>query len=224
MKIPPMPDYLFNSGPPQHKIAVSLYESVASLPLICPHTHVDARMFAAPDYSFGSPVDIFIIPDHYIFRMLYSQGIGYETIGLRPLSAGKDWQEPDHRKIWQLFAENFYLFRGTPSSGWITYALGNVFGVDQPLNGASAQAIYDQISERLARPEYRPRALFEKFNIEVLCTTNAAEDPLEMHTAIRASGWGGRILPTFRPQPGQRNRYPRLPLLHPGPGKPAGIL
>jgi glucuronate isomerase len=199
MKIPPSPDYLFNAGTPQQKIAAGLYESVAALPLICPHTHVDANLLANPSFSFGSPVDIFILPDHYIFRMLYSQGIPYETIGLLPRTPGDILPEGDHRKIWQCFAENFFLFRGTPSSGWLTYALGNVFGVEQPLNGANAQMIFDQISEQLAKPEYRPRALFKRFNIEVLCTTNAAEDPLEAHTTLRNSGWDGRIVPTFRP-------------------------
>jgi glucuronate isomerase len=199
MKIPPSPNFLFNLNSQQNEIAVNLYKTVASLPLICPHTHVEASIFTDPDFSFGSPVDIFIIPDHYIFRMLYSQGIPYESMGVRPLLPGEPVVEKDHRKIWQIFAENFYLFRGTPTSGWLNYALGNVFGVKKPINGANAQEIYDQISDRLAQPEFRPRALFERFNIEVLSTTNAAEDPLEAHKILQNSGWKGRIIPTFRP-------------------------
>jgi glucuronate isomerase len=199
MKIPPSPNFLFNLETGQQETAITLYESVASLPIVCPHTHVEARLFADREFSFGSPVDIFIIPDHYIFRMLYSQGIPYESMGVRPLSADDILVKKDHRKIWQCFANHYYLFRGTPTSGWLNYAFGKVFGVDEPLNSATAQTIYDQISDKLAQPEFRPRALFERFNIEVLSTTNAAEDTLESHIALRKSGWNGRIIPTFRP-------------------------
>lgn len=199
MKIPLASHYLLNLGSQQQELATTLYKSIASLPLICPHTHVDANLFVNPDFSFGSPVDIFILPDHYIYRMLYSQGVRHETIGLCPLTQGETFVEQDHRKVWQCFAEYFYLFRGTPSSGWLNFALGNVFGVEKPLNGANAQLIFDQISERLVQPEFRPRALFESFNIEVLSTTNAVDDPLEAHLSLQNSGWKGRILPTFRP-------------------------
>ena len=74
-----------------------------------------------------------------------------------------------------------------------------MFGVQQKLTPARAQEIYDQIAARLESPEMRPRRMFERFNIEVLCTTDAATDTLDYHRAIRASGWGGDIRPTFRP-------------------------
>ncbi|GAB4539097.1 MAG: glucuronate isomerase [Anaerolineae bacterium] len=190
-------DRFFDPNPRHKEIAQRLYDTVAHLPLVCPHGHVDPRMFADEDYSFGSPVDLLIIPDHYVFRMLYSQGIPLEKLGVPRLDGGQ--VERDHRAIWQTFAENFYLFRGTPTGLWLTHELHSVFGVEDKLTGESAQDIYDQIAACLERPEFRPRALFERFNIEVLCTTDAATDTLEHHRAIRESGWDGRVLPTFRP-------------------------
>jgi glucuronate isomerase len=191
------PDRYFDPDPTQRRLARELYESVARLPLICPHTHVDPRLFADPNASFGSPADLFIIPDHYVFRMLYSQGIPLESLGVPRIDGGP--VERDHRKIWQTFAEHFYLFRGTPTGIWLTQELIEVFGIEEELSGETAQMIYDQIAEKLVQPEFRPRALFERFNIEVLCTTDGAADPLEAHRAIRASGWRGDVRPTFRP-------------------------
>lgn len=190
-------DRYFDPDPRQKEIAGELYRSVAGLPLICPHGHVDPRLFSDPDYQFGTPAQLLIIPDHYIFRMLYSQGIALESLGI-PRRDGAE-VEQDHRRIWQIFAENFYLFRGTPTGLWLAHELRSVFEVEHKLTGESAQEIYDQIEACLQSPEFRPRRLYEKFNIEVLCTTDAATDPLEHHQAIRASGWNGRILPTFRP-------------------------
>lgn len=190
-------DLYFDPDPRQRGIARTLYEPVADLPLICPHGHVDARMFADPDFSLGTPADLLLIPDHYIFRMLYSQGIALERLGI-PSVDGTE-VETDHRRIWQIFADNFYLFRGTPTGIWLARELHDVFGVNEKLNGETAQSIYDQISSQLTRPEFRPRRLFEQFNIEVLSTTDAATDSLEHHRAIRESGWKGRVVPTFRP-------------------------
>src|SRR5262245_37401890 len=190
-------DRYFDPEPRQKEVALHLYQQVANLPLICPHGHVDPRVLADPDYSFGSPADLLIIPDHYVLRMLYSQGIPMEKLGVRPQDGGE--VETDHRQIWQTFAEHFYLFRGTPTGMWLTHELYDVFGVEDKLTGESAQDIYDQLSEKVAQPEFRPRRLFERFNIEVLCTTDAATDPLNHHQAIRASGWTGQVRPTFRP-------------------------
>lgn len=190
-------DRYFDSDPQQKEIAQRLYAQVARLPLICPHGHVDPRLFVETDYSFGTPTDLFILPDHYVFRMLYSQGMRLEHLGL----SRRDGQptESDHRKIWQTLAENFYLFRGTPTGLWLTHELRHIFGIEEKLTAESAQRLYDQIAAQLARPEFRPRPLFERFNIEVLCTTDAATDTLEHHRAIRDSGWPGRIIPCFRP-------------------------
>jgi len=190
-------DRYFDSDPIQKEIAQGLYNQVADLPLVCPHGHVDPRMFADPDFQFGTPVDLLLIPDHYIFRMLYSQGISFESLGI-PRSDGAP-VESDHRKIWQTFAEYFFLFRGTPTGVWLADELFNVFGVQDKLDGNNAQKIYDQIAECLAMSEFRPRRMFERFNIEVLATTDSATDPLIHHKAINESGWNGRVIPTFRP-------------------------
>lgn len=190
-------DRYLGPDPKQKEIALSLYLQVRDLPLICPHGHVDPRIFSDPDYSFGSPADLFIIPDHYVFRMLYSQGIPLEKLGVPRKDGGE--VERDHRKIWQLFADNFHLFRGTPTGVWLNYELRVLFDVREKLTSDTAQRIYDQISEKLALPAFRPRKLYEHFKIEILSTTDAATDPLDHHKKIRESGWVGRILPTFRP-------------------------
>ncbi len=190
-------DRYFDPDPAQRRIARELYEAVVDLPLICPHGHVDPRLLADENATLGTPADLLIIPDHYVFRMLYSQGIALESLGVPRTDGGP--VEQDHRKIWQVFAENFFLFRGTPTGAWLSHELYVVLGIEEKLTGASAQAIYDQIAAKLALPEFRPRALFERFNIEVLCTTDAATDSLPHHRAIRASGWKGDLRPTFRP-------------------------
>jgi glucuronate isomerase len=190
-------DRYFDPDPAQRRIARELYESVAELPLICPHGHVAPRLLADEDATFGTPADLLIIPDHYVFRMLYSQGIPLEALGIPCNDGGR--VERDHRQIWQTFADNFYLFRGTPTGIWLANELSNLFGIEEKLTSATAQQIYDQIEAKLATPEFRPRALFERFNIEVLCTTDAATDPLLHHQAMRSSGWQGDVRPTFRP-------------------------
>ena len=190
-------DRYFDPDPQQREIARALYASIEHLPLVCPHGHVDPRTFADPDFNLGTPTDLFLIPDHYIFRMLYSQGISLERLGI-PTVDGTE-VETDHRRIWQIFGDSFHLFRGTPTGMWLTEELHSVFGVDEKLNADSAQSIYEHIALQLAKPEFRPRSLFERFNIEVLATTDAATDTLEHHRAIRDSGWKGRVVPTFRP-------------------------
>ena len=206
------PDRYFDPDPAQRRFARELYESVADLPIISPHGHVDPRLFVDEETTFGTPAELLIIPDHYVFRMLYSQGIPLESLGV-PAGTG----EQDHRKIWQIFAENFYLFRGTPTGIWLAYVFDQVFGIEEKLTRETAQAIYDQMAAQLAAPEFRPRALFERFNVEVLCTTDFATDPLCHHQAIRASGWKGDIRPTFRPddvvhllRPGWRQNINKL--------------
>ena len=189
-------DRFFDPNPAVRDVARALYEETKDLPIVGPHGHVDPAILAE-DRPFPEPASLLIIPDHYIFRMLYSQGIRLEDLGV-PAQDGTP-VEQDARTIWQRFAEHYYLFNGTPTGAWLDHVLVHVFGVRHKLDGESAQHLYDQIDERLKSPEYRPRALFERFNIEALTTTDAATDTLEHHQAIRASGWTGRVLPCFRP-------------------------
>jgi glucuronate isomerase len=189
-------DRFFDSDPEVRRAARSLYEETRALPLICPHGHVDPALLANDD-PFPEPASLIVAPDHYIVRMLYSRGVPMETLGI----ATRDGTpvEEDPRRIWQAFGDNAHLFHGTPTGVWLDHELHDVFGVKVRLDGDSAQYVYEQIAERLASPEFRPRRLFERFNIEVLATTDAASDSLAHHRAIRASGWGGRVIPTFRP-------------------------
>lgn len=188
---------LFDPEPAQRNLAHRIYATAAGLPIVSPHGHVDPTLFVDENGSFGSPAELLIVPDHYVFRMLYSQGIKLEALGVPRLDGAP--VEKDGRKIWQIFADHFHLFRGTPSGVWLSQELRQVFGVQQPLTGANAQEVYDQIEACLASQEFKPRRLFERFNIEIMCTTDPAWDRLEAHQTIRASGWDGKIRPTFRP-------------------------
>jgi glucuronate isomerase len=208
------PDRFFPPDLTTRKLARELYQPVDALPIVSPHGHVSPRLFADPNVTFGTPAELFIIPDHYVTRMLYSQGVPLEALGVPRIDGGL--VESDHRKIWKLFCENFYLFRGTPSSIWLTHELSEVFGIDEKPSAANADQLYNRIAAKLATPEFSPRALFKRFKIEVLSTTDAATDTLELHQVIRA-GWNGRIIPCFRPDgvvnfdaPGWRQNIDKL--------------
>ncbi len=205
------------------RVARELYEETHHLPIVSPHGHVDPRLLA-DDAPFPEPTALIVQPDHYLLRMLYSQGVPLERLGIAPRDGGS--AERDPRKAWQVFADHYRLFRGTPTEAWLGYELYHVFGVRTKLSGATAQTIYDEIAEKLGSPEFRPRALFERFRVEVLATTDVATDPLEHHARIRASGWKGRVIPTFRPDallqiaaPGWAAELERLVALH---GRPIG--
>ncbi len=189
-------DRFFEPDPIIRKIARELYQEVKDLPIVSPHGHVDPRILAE-NTPFPDPTELILIPDHYIFRMLYSQGIPLESLGIPTIDGTP--VETDHRKIWQIFGENFYLFRGTPTGVWLTHEFYEVFGIREKLTGESALRIYDQIQEKLQSPEYLPRSLYDRFNIEVLTTTDGAEDTLEYHKKIQKSDWNARIIPCFRP-------------------------
>ena len=191
------PDRFLDSDPAVRRAAREIYEGTRELPLVCPHGHVDPSLLSE-DRAFPEPAALLITPDHYLFRMLFSQGVSLESLGV-PARDPKTAIERDPRKVWRLFASNYHLFRGTPSRAWLDYELHELFGVRERLGANSADRIYDQIAERLKSPEFRPRALFDSFNIEVLATTDAATDELGHHKTIRESGWNGRVVPTFRP-------------------------
>lgn len=186
----------FDSDPAVRRVARALYEETRQLPLVCPHGHVEPGLLAA-NAPFPEPTALLITPDHYVVRMLYSCGIPMEALGI-PTRDGTP-VESDPRRIWQTFGDHYHVFYGTPTRVWLDYELHEVFGIRTKLTGDTAQAIYDEIGEKLRSPEYRPRALFERFNIEVLTTTDAPADSLEEHRAIRESGWQGRVVPCFRP-------------------------
>lgn len=190
------PYRFFDPNGKVREIAYELYGKVKDLPIISPHGHVDPRMFAQNE-PFPDPTELIIIPDHYVFRLLYSQGIPLESLGIPTLDGSA--VETDHRKIWQIFADNFYLFAGTPTGAWLTHELEEVFGIKKKLNGKNGMVIYDELVEKLNSPDFLPRALFERFNIEILTTTDSASDLLEFHRQIKEADWSGRVIPCFRP-------------------------
>jgi glucuronate isomerase len=192
------PDRLFPADATTRAIARRLYERVRNLPIVSPHGHTDPAWFANNE-PFVDPATLLVIPDHYLFRMLYSQGVPLEALGIRRVDGTP--VERDGRAIWRLLAEHWHLFRGTPSRIWLTHVLVEVFGIDERLTPESANRIYDRISDCLPRPEFRPRALFERFHIEVIATTESPLDDLAHHRAVRRSGWAGRVITTFRPDP-----------------------
>ena len=187
-------DRLFPSDPTTRAIAGRLYAGIHDLPILSPHGHTEAKWFAENE-PFPDPATLLIQPDHYIFRMLYSQGVPLERLGIgeHPIS--------DPRAVWRLFAQHYYLFRGTPTRLWLTYAFEELFGLKSGLSEETADAYYDAIQEKLGTPEFRPRALFERFRIEVLATTNSPLDALTDHAKLLQSSWRGRVIPTFRPDP-----------------------
>ena len=188
------PDRLFPAEPSARKMAKTLYEHVRTLPIVSPHGHTQATWFAKNE-PFPDPAQLFVQPDHYIYRMLYSQGVSFED-----LEIGQP-ELKDARKVWRIFASHYYLFRGTPTRLWLNFAFQELFGLEQRLSEETADLYFDTISERLRTPEFLPRAMYERFNLEVLATTDSPLDSLADHVAIRESNWKARILPTFRPDP-----------------------
>jgi glucuronate isomerase len=192
------PDRLFPPEPAVRALARELYASVAGLPIVSPHGHTDPRWFAGNE-PFDNAADLLLVPDHYLFRMLYSQGIPLESVGLHP--RGYDGPATDPREAWRVLAANFHLFRGTPSRMWLDWVFANVFGLTQMLGADTADLYFDTIADALARDEFRPRSLFERFNIEIIATTESPIDDLRHHAAIRSSDWRGRVITAYRPDP-----------------------
>ncbi|MBB3997970.1 glucuronate isomerase [Aureimonas pseudogalii] len=190
------PDRLLPLEPEPRAVARRLFAEVERLPIVSPHGHTDPLWYA-DDAPFPDPARLFVVPDHYIFRMLYSQGVPLEALGVPRIDGAPS--ETDGRAIWRIFAENFGLFRGTPSRLWFEHSMERVFGIEERLSAANADTLYDAIAARLAEPEMRPRALFDRFGIEAISTTDSAIDDLAAHDRIRASGWTGRVLPCYRP-------------------------
>ncbi len=187
-------DRLFPADAGTRKMARALYAQIKNLPIVSPHGHTQAAWFVKNE-PFPNPATLFVQPDHYVYRMLYSQGVSLEDLEIG---------EPvvkDPRRVWKIFAGHYFLFRGTPTRMWLDYAFQELFGLTERLSEKTADLYFDTIAAKLETPEFRPRALYESFNLEVLSTTDSPTDSLQDHQAIRDSGWKGRILPTFRPDP-----------------------
>jgi len=192
------PDRLFPADTDTRAVARRLYREVRDLPIVSPHGHTDPAWFAT-DEAFANPAELLITPDHYVFRMLFSQGVAMEDLGVPRADGGP--VETDPRAIWRRFAENYHLFHGTPSRIWHDWVYAEAFGIEVRLSAETADHYFDLIDAALKTPAFRPRALFERFGLEVLATTESPLDPLDHHRAIQASGWGGRVVTAFRPDP-----------------------
>ena len=189
------PDRLFPADPSTRAIARSLYGKIAQLPIISPHGHTDPAWFAT-NAPWTNATELLLAPDHYLYRMLYSQGVPLELLGV-PSRLGASPADP--RDSWRLFASHYHLFRGTPSRMWLDHVFAEVFRIEVALEPATADLYFDRIGEALASEGFRPRALFDRFNIELLATTEGAHEDLNHHAAIRRSGWGGKVVTTYRP-------------------------
>jgi glucuronate isomerase len=187
------PDRLLPADPTVRAIARGLYASVKDLPIVSPHGHCDPEWFAT-DAPFGNASELLLVPDHYLFRMLYSQGVRLKDLGV----GGSD---ADPREAWRILASNFHLFRGTPSRMWLDWVFAEAFGIDVRLDAETSDFYFDTITEALATDAFRPRALFDRFNIAALATTESPIDRLDHHKAIRASGWAGNVVTAYRPDP-----------------------
>ena len=190
------PDRLFPADITVRALTREIYAGVKDAPIISPHGHTDPAWYAE-NKAFPDPATLFVVPDHYIYRMLYSQGVALDQLGIQRRDGGA--VETDPRKIWRLFAAHWHLFRATPTRLWLDHAFSTLFDINETLSTQNADRLYDQIAERLMAPEYRPRALFERFGIEVIATTESALDPLDHHKNIKDSGWQGRVITTYRP-------------------------
>jgi len=192
------PHRFFPPDPAQRRIASELFAAIEKLPIVSPHGHTDPAWFAH-DQPFEDAVSLLLWPDHYLLRLLYSAGVTLKSIGIAPQDGSGGVVEQDRRKIWKRFADHYYIFRGTPCRAWLDHTFLEVFGLDRPFGPATADYYFDTINQKLAQPEFRPRALFERFNIEVIATTEHSLDLLRDHEAIVASNWKGRVVTTFRP-------------------------
>lgn len=184
--------FLFDPEPSIRATALELYWQTQELGIISPHGHVPPGLLANPQARFSHPTEFLIRHDHYVFRLLYSQGIALESLGV-----GVPEGEYDPLEAWEIFCQHFYLFDGTPTGLWLRLELTRLFGVSEKPSARNAHAIYEQIQAALDTPAFTPRALFKKFRVEVLATTDAPEDDLSPH--LRAQRDGYRVIPTFRP-------------------------
>lgn len=190
------PDRALPADPGTRAIARTIYAEVRDLPIVSMHGHVDPGVLAA-DRPFPDPASLLVVPDHYLVRMLVSQGVPHDALGV-PRRDGRP-VETDPRAIWRTFCSHWKIFRGTPTRYWLEHVLAVELGVSAPPSAQTADLLYDEIQARLRSDAYRPLALLDRFGIEVLATTDPATATLDHHADLAARGWGGRVVPTFRP-------------------------
>ena len=189
------PDRLLPPEPGVRSIARRLYATVRDLPILSAHSHVDPRLLADNE-PFTDPASLFVTPDHYVTRLLHASGVPLDALGVGrgPLP------EAEARQVWRLLCAHWNVFRGTPTRWWLESELADIFEVSLRPSAETADAIYDQVADRLAKDDYRPRALYDRFHIQVLATTDDPADGLSAHVTLAADPtFTGRVIPTFRP-------------------------
>lgn len=165
------------------------------MPIISPHGHVPPQ-WLSEDIPFGNPTSLLLTPDHYINRLLHAHGVDLADLGV----AQEDFSEDQARNAFRIFCSWWPAFRGTPMRLWMEAELVDIFDVHVAPSAETADQIYDQIASRLESAEFRPRALYKQFGIELLATTDDPCDDLSAHQALRDDPtWQGRVIPTFRP-------------------------
>ena len=207
------PDRLLPPEPGVRAIARRLYEAVRDLPILSPHGHVDPRLLLH-DEPFADPASLLVTPDHYVTRLLHASGVPLDALGV----GRGQLAEAEAREVWRLLCSHWDVYRGTPVRYWLETELAEIFEVSVRPSAQTADAVYDQVADRLAKDGYRPRALYDRFRIQVLATTDDPCDDLSAHAALDADPtWSGRVIPTFRPdrylepgQPGWRDAVTRL--------------
>ena len=190
------PNRLFPIEKKTKEIAKKLYNSIENIPIISPHGHTNPYWFSE-NKPFENPSELFITPDHYVFRMLFSQGVDLASLGILEINTNK--RERDPKKIWKIFTKNYYLFNGTPTKIWLDYVFEKLFFINKPLNEKTADFYYEEIDDLLKKNSYLPRNLYEKFNIEILCTTESPLDDLNAHKKINKINPKIRIISAYRP-------------------------
>ena len=191
------PDRLLPAEPSQRDVARRLYQEVRALPIVSPHGHVDPQLLLT-DAPFDDPASLLVTPDHYVTRMLHAHGVPLDALGIP--RRGGDVGVAAPREVWRALCTHWDAFRGTPSRHWIEVELAEVFEIPIRPSAADADLLYDRLVERFALPEFRPRALFQRFRVEVLATTDDPCSDLAAHRGLAQDpSWNGRVIPTFRP-------------------------
>ena len=173
----------------QSETARWLYHDMAKdLPIIDYHCHLIPALIAK-DHAFTSIGEVMLAGDHYKWRVMRSFGIDEKYVT----------GDADYREKFRAFATALPYCAGNPMLHWTQLELKRYFDVDEMLTAESADRIYDQCEAKIAAGGFTARQLIQNSRVETLCTTDDPVDTLEHHKSIRESGYGVRVLPTFRP-------------------------
>ncbi len=187
-------DRLFPADLSTRMLARRLYESVRGLPLVCSGVVADPSWFAE-NPALPDPAQVFVQSDRQVWAILRGHGVAPGQLGVADDGASI---AGDPASVWKVFAANYHAFRGTPTRLWHDHAFSTLFGLNERLSADNSDRFYTRVAECLAKPEFRPRALFQRFNIELLSALATPFDSLDPYLAARGS-LKGRLVPTYCP-------------------------